>query len=71
MDPVYFRSEIAPSLGPRVEFIGEIDETIKAAFLGDYLALLFPGDQPEPFALAMIEAMACGTPVIAFNRGSV
>jgi glycosyltransferase involved in cell wall biosynthesis len=71
-DEVYFRERIAPLLSTKgVEFIGEIDERAKAAFLGDALALLFPIDWPEPFGLVMIEAMACGTPVLAFNCGSV
>ena len=56
---------------PDVEFIGEIGESEKASFLGGAAALLFPIDWPEPFGLAMIEAMACGTPVIAYRRGSV
>ena len=56
---------------PMVEFIGEIDEKQKAQFLGDASALLFPIDWPEPFGMVMIELMSCGTPVIAFRRGSV
>ena len=72
VDEAYFREQIAPLLGdPGVEFIGEIDERSKAEFLGEALALLFPIDWPEPFGLVMIEAMACGTPVLAFRRGSV
>ena len=54
-----------------MDFIGEIDDARKAEFLSGAHALLFPIDWPEPFGLAMIESMACGTPVIAFNRGSV
>ena len=56
---------------PRIEFIGEIGERAKSEFLGEAQALLFPIDWPEPFGLAMIEAMACGTPVLAFRSGSV
>jgi glycosyltransferase involved in cell wall biosynthesis len=72
VDEAYFREEIAPLLSdPGVEFIGEINERSKAEFLGEARALLFPIDWPEPFGLVMIEAMACGTPVLAFRRGSV
>jgi glycosyltransferase involved in cell wall biosynthesis len=71
-DQDYFKSEIEPLLShANVEFIGEIDETRKPEFLSRAKALLFPIDWCEPFGLVMIEAMACGTPVIAFNRGSV
>ncbi|WP_394540232.1 glycosyltransferase family 4 protein [Lysobacter enzymogenes] len=68
----YFRDTIAPLLdAPGIEFIGEIGDADKAAFLGEAAALLFPIDWPEPFGLVMIEAMACGTPVIGWNCGSV
>jgi glycosyltransferase involved in cell wall biosynthesis len=71
-DEVYFRTVIEPLLdGPGVEFVGEIDEQQKTQFLGEARALLFPVDWPEPFGLSMIEAMACGTPVLAFRCGSV
>ena len=71
-DDVYFRTQIEPLLDdPGVEFIGEINEHQKTQFLGEAQALLFPVDWPEPFGLSMIEAMACGTPVLAFRCGSV
>jgi glycosyltransferase involved in cell wall biosynthesis len=72
VDEAYFRECVAPLLsGPGVEFIGEINDRQKSQFLGEALALLFPIDWPEPFGLAMIEAMACGVPTLAFRRGSV
>ncbi|HJV70750.1 glycosyltransferase family 4 protein [Ideonella sp.] len=72
MDEAYFNAEIRPLLAhPLVEFIGEIGEREKSDFLGQATALLFPIDWPEPFGLVMIEAIACGTPVVAFRRGSV
>ena len=71
-DDDYFRNDILPLIaGSGVEFVGEINEHEKTKFLGDAAALLFPVDWPEPFGLVMIEAMACGTPVLAFRRGSV
>jgi glycosyltransferase involved in cell wall biosynthesis len=71
-DRPYFESEILPLLqDPLIEFVGEIGEVDKGAFLGDAAALLFPIDWPEPFGLVQVEAMATGTPVIAFRGGSV
>jgi glycosyltransferase involved in cell wall biosynthesis len=72
VDEAYFREHIASLFNlPGVEYIGEIDERSKSEFLGEADALLFPIDWPEPFGLSMIEAMACGTPVLAFRCGSV
>ena len=72
VDEDYFRNDILPLIdGPGVEFIGEINEHAKTKFLGEAAALLFPVDWPEPFGLVMIEAMACGTPVLAFRCGSI
>ena len=71
-DQAYWKDVIKPMIdsSPNVEFVGEIGERDKGEFLGNADALLFPIDWPEPFGLVMIEAMACGTPVIAFRRGS-
>jgi glycosyltransferase involved in cell wall biosynthesis len=71
VDECYFREQIEPLIGPGVEYIGEISDREKSAFLGEALALVFPIDWPEPFGLSMIESMACGTPVLAFRCGSV
>jgi len=72
MDKDYFDTVIKPLLNHSgVEFVGEISEAEKSDFLGNAFALLFPIDWPEPFGLVMIEALACGTPVIARLRGSV
>jgi glycosyltransferase involved in cell wall biosynthesis len=72
LDEAYFREVIAPLLdGPDIEFVGEINENAKTEFLGQAAGLLFPIDWPEPFGLVMIEATACGTPVLAFRCGSV
>ncbi|HVE10114.1 MAG TPA: glycosyltransferase family 4 protein [Paraburkholderia sp.] len=71
-DMEYYKAEIEPLLSQaHVEFVGEINEAQKPEFLSGAKALLFPIDWSEPFGLVMIESMACGTPVIAFNRGSV
>ena len=72
-DQSYWDGVVKPLVekNKNVEFVGEIDEAAKVDFLGNATALLFPIDWPEPFGLVMIEALACGTPVIAFRRGSV
>ena len=72
VDEQYFQRVIRPLLNhPLLTFIGEIGESQKEEFLGNAMALLVPVNWPEPFGLVMIEAMACGTPVLAFRRGSV
>ncbi len=72
VDRDYFASRIEPLLAqPHVDYIGEIGDSAKGEFLGNAAGLLFPIAWPEPFGLAMIEAMACGTPVVAFRNGSV
>ena len=72
MQTHYFKEQIEPLLdGDQVEFVGEVNESQKQDFLGNAMAVLVPIDWPEPFGLVMIEAMACGTPVIAWRRGSV
>jgi glycosyltransferase involved in cell wall biosynthesis len=72
-DRAYYEEEIAPLVknNPYVELVGEINEMKKQDFLGGARALLFPIDWPEPFGLVTVEALSCGTPVIAFNEGSV
>jgi glycosyltransferase involved in cell wall biosynthesis len=68
----YFKEQLEPQIdGQTVELVGEVDDRSKEPFLAGAAALLFPIDWPEPFGLVMIEAMACGTPVIAFPAGSV
>jgi glycosyltransferase involved in cell wall biosynthesis len=71
-DQRYFHEHIEPLLAdPLIEFVGEVNDAQKQVLLGDALALVFPIDWPEPFGLVMIEAMAAGTPVIAWPQGSV
>src|SRR6266568_1375951 len=72
VDIDYFETEIRPLLSlPFIEYIGEISDHEKSEFLSGAIGLIMPINWPEPFGLVMIEALACGTPVIAFNRGSV
>ncbi|MGQ0538402.1 MAG: glycosyltransferase family 4 protein [Gemmatimonadaceae bacterium] len=72
VDRAYFDARIRPLLqNSLVQYVGEISEEEKGEFLGNAFALVFPIEWPEPFGLVMIESMACGTPVIAFRRGSV
>ena len=70
-NPTYFDERVRPLLGEDATFLGPIDDAGKQSLLGNACALLFPIDWPEPFGLVMIEAMACGTPVVAWRRGSV
>ncbi len=72
VDRAYYEEVVRPLLkSPGVEFLGELDESAKGELLRNAKAMIFPIDWPEPFGLAMIESLACGTPVIARNRGSV
>jgi glycosyltransferase involved in cell wall biosynthesis len=72
VDQTYFEDRIKPLLAPPdIEYVGELDEQAKGAFLRDAIALLFTIDWQEPFGLVMIEALSCGTPVIARSCGSV
>ena len=72
VDQEYFEHTIRPMIDPpHIEYIGEISDREKSEFLSGAIALLVTIDWPEPFGLVMIESMACGTPVIAYNRGSV
>jgi glycosyltransferase involved in cell wall biosynthesis len=71
-DRTYFEAEIEPLLDhPLIEFVGEISDAEKDEFIGNAMALVCPYDWPEPFGLVLIEAFACGTPVIAYRRGSI
>jgi len=71
-ETAYFKKRLEPQIdGKKVQLVGEVDEAKKQPFLAQAAALLFPIDWPEPFGLVMIEAMACGTPVIAYRAGSV
>lgn len=71
-ETAYFKKKLEPEIdGEKIKLVGEVDEARKQPFLAGAAALLFPIDWPEPFGLVMIEAMACGTPVIAYRSGSV
>jgi glycosyltransferase involved in cell wall biosynthesis len=71
-DRNYFEAEIEPLMShPLVEYVGEITDEEKDDFLGDAYAMVAPYDWPEPFGLVLIEALACGTPVLAYRRGSI
>jgi glycosyltransferase involved in cell wall biosynthesis len=71
-ETVYFKKRLEPQIdGETIRLIGEVDDAKKQPFLANAAALLFPIDWPEPFGLVMIEAMACGTPIVAYRSGSV
>ena len=69
-NPAHFRDHVEPHLSDSVRYVGEVDDAGKQALLGNAAAFIMPIDWPEPFGLVMIEAMACGTPVIAWRRGA-
>jgi glycosyltransferase involved in cell wall biosynthesis len=70
-NPTYFEKRVRPLLGPQAEYVGPIDDQEKQTFLGEASVFLMPIDWPEPFGLVVIEAMACGTPVVAAPFGSM
>ncbi len=71
MEKEYFKKNIKPYLGTKIKYIGEISQKELSSFYGNASALIYPIEWEEPFGLNMVESMACGTPVIAFKRGSV
>ena len=71
-DRAYFERVVEPLLDhPLIEFVGEITDAEKSDFIGNAIGLICPYDWPEPFGLVLIESLACGTPVLAYRRGSI